>query len=136
MSALPSPSTPPQSPAWTSDIIKKVSGDFARRQMWIKVFTGLGAIGCLFDLVSFNLIGLAFSGALLVAAISAWKASDLFTLAHRTGRGPELTEALEQLEKYFRVSTITILVAAGLIAIGLVLALLLVVVVTILGGAA
>lgn len=128
MADVPLPSSLP--PALPAEAIRRATGDFPRRHAWVRAFTVLNGVAVLLNAVALNLVGLAFSGVLLMAAVSAWRATTLFTAAHESGNKAALHDALEQLEAYFRVSTVALMVGLGL---GVLVLLLLLVAVALLG---
>ena len=125
------PSSPePTSPSLSAADVRLATGDFPRRHLWVRVFTVLNGVSVLFNAVSLNVVGLAFSAVLFVASLSAWRATTLFTAAHESGNKAAMFDALEQLETYFRVSTITLIVGVVLMAL---MVLLMIVAVLVLG---
>ena len=97
--------------------IKHVTSDFPRRHLWVRAFTAINAISIPVNLVMGSWVGAAFSVVFLVAALGAWRATTLFTAAHESGNKAAMFDGLEQLEHYFRVSTLGLL-AGGVLGIG------------------
>lgn len=112
-------------PTLSAADIQRATGDFPRRHLWVRIFTVLNGVSVLFNAVSLNLFGAAFSVVLFIASLSAWRATNLFTAAHQSGNKAALFDAIEQLETYFKVSTITLVVGVVLMVAAVVLLLIL-----------
>lgn len=117
----------PSPPAWPAATVRRATGDFPRRHGWVKGFTVLNAVGALVQVATGQWWGALASVAFLVACVSAWRATALFQAAHDSGNKMTLNDALEQLEVYFRVATLTVVgtavLAVVVVAVGVLWAL-------------
>lgn len=113
--------TSPSPPTLSAAEIQRTTVDFPRRHLWVRIFTVLNGVSVLFNALSLNLFGAAFSVVLFIASLSAWRATNLFTAAHESGNKAALFDAIEQLETYFKVSTITLVVGVALMVLAVVL---------------
>lgn len=112
----------PEAPApkLTPDQVRAVTADFPRRHVWVRAFTIINGLSILGNALAWSWMGVAFSSVLFIASISAWRATTFFTAAHESGNKAAMFDAMEQLETYFKVSTVTLLVGlAGMVLLAL-----------------
>lgn len=112
------PNIKPKIPEWTSSAYQEMGESFSRSQWWVKIFTVITGLSVLLSLLSFNIVGIALSGMVLYACLSAWKSLSMFEEARSAS---DVEEGLEQLKEYLKWQTLSLGIGFAFLALAMIL---------------